>query len=107
MALKTYDTIEPQGDYPATEPSKTYAGKVANQNGGYIRFWFGTEEEYKALGVAEDDVLYCIFDKNSPEVPADGMTPAILGVAVLGKTILGVTSVLPKLGTPTVTLHEN
>lgn len=111
------------------------SGKVINQNdGGYVRLWFGTEEEYNSLSGIYADVMYCIFDKtgetpdkpiipNEPEnkklsvpviriegeggVVLEGTTPAILGVAVLGKTILGVTSVLPKLGTPTITLHKN
>ena len=42
-----------------------------------------------------------------PDVPSvpEGMTPAILGVAILGRTILGVTSVLPKLSAPTIQLE--
>ena len=63
MALPTYDTIAPQGDYPATTPEKTYAGRVVNQRGGYIRFWFGTQAEYDALGNIEDDVCYHIIEE--------------------------------------------
>ncbi len=64
MALKTYDTIEPQGDYPATAPEKTYAGRVVNQkDSGYIRFWFGTQAEYDALETVEEDVCYHIIEE--------------------------------------------
>lgn len=38
------------------------------------------------------------------DTPSTDMTPAILGVAVLGRTILGKVAVLPKLATPTIRL---
>ena len=64
MALKIYDTIEPQGEYPPTSPSKTISNKVINQNdGNYVRFWFGTQAEYDALGNIEDDVCYHIIEE--------------------------------------------
>lgn len=64
MALPTYDTIAPQGDYPATTPSKTISNKVINQNGGnYVRFWFGTQAEYDALSSIEEDVCYSILEE--------------------------------------------
>lgn len=63
MALKTYATISPDGDFPVGEPSKTYAAKVVNQNGGeYVRFWFGTEEEFESLEIIEEDVCYNILE---------------------------------------------
>ena len=64
MALKTYDTIDPQGEFPATNPSKTISNQVINQKtGGTIRFWFGTAAEYNAISVKEDDVIYHIIEE--------------------------------------------
>ena len=46
-----------------------------------------------------------LVTEDEPDVPTEGTTPAILGVAVLGRTILGnYGSSLPKLGKPEIKL---
>lgn len=64
MALRTFDTIDPEGDIPVGNPAKTFAGRVVNQNGGgYVKFWFGTQAEYDALASIDNDVEYHITEE--------------------------------------------